>query len=192
MENIIALEEAAPERWSDLQTLFGEKGAYGGCWCTYFRMRRSEFASRTGNERKEIMSELINSGKTPGIIAYMDGKPVGWCSIGPREDFVLLSLWRITKPIDSEQVWSIVCFYIDKKYRKKGVMKSLIKGSLAYAKKKGANIVEAYPIDPGDSNYPEPYAYTGIYRAFIDTGFEEVGRRTPKRPIMRYYMKNKD
>ena len=115
MENIIALEEAAPERWSDLQTLFGEKGAYGGCWCTYFRMRRSEFASRTGNERKEIMGDLINSGKTPGLIAYMDGKPVGWCSIGPREDFVLLSLWRITKPIDSEQVWSIVCFYIDKK-----------------------------------------------------------------------------
>ena len=70
------------------------------------------------------------------------------------------------------------------------MIRSLIRGSLVYANKEGANIVEAYPIDPGDSNYPEPYVYTGIYKAFIDTGFEEVGRRSHKKPIMRYYLNN--
>ncbi len=190
MKTEIVLEEASPDKWNDLQALFGDKGAYGGCWCTYFRLRRAEFASRTKNERKEIMGGLISSGKTPGLIAYMEGKPVGWCSLGPRDEFILLSSSRILKPIDDEPVWSIVCFYIDKKYRRKGVMKSLIRGALSYAGKKGASIVEAYPVDPGESDYPEPYAYTGLYRAFTDSGFEEVERRSPKRPIMRYYMKN--
>ena len=188
MDSNISIKEVTDQNWNDMQELFGEKGAYGGCWCTYFRLKRSEFQSLPKSGRKEMMSEIISSGKTPGIMAYMEGKPVGWCSVAPREEFILLSTSRIMKPVDSKPVWSIVCFYIDKKFRRKGVMKSLIGGALKYAEKNHAGIVEAYPVDSGESEYPEPYAYTGLYNAFVDLGFKEVERRSPKRPIMRYYL----
>lgn len=171
-----------------MQTLFGEKGAYGGFWCVYWRMKTSKFNSLSSMERKQEMESVIDSGSSPGIIAYKGGFPVGWCSFGPRKEFSRLETSRVLKRVDDEDVWAIVCFYIDRKHRKTGVMKSLLNEVKEQARSRGARILKGYPIDLKTGEYPDPYAYTGIASAFRKADFEEVARRSRKRLIMRCYL----
>ncbi len=182
-------EPVTNSNWDKMQDLFGDKGAYGGCWCTYWRLPRSRFSSCPSSERKEMMKEIIDSGRVPGILAYKNGTPVGWCSIANRSEFVLLANSRTLRSIDDKPVWSVVCFYIHRKERRKGIMSGLLRKAIEYAKTQGAEIVEGYPIDPMGEGYPDPYAYTGFFSAFVELGFVEVERRSPKRPIMRLYIK---
>ena len=188
-ESGLSFEPVTNSNWDKMQDLFGDKGAYGGCWCTYWRLPRSRFSSCSSSERKEMMKEIIDSGRVPGILAYKNGIPVGWCSIASKSEFVLLENSRTLKRVDDKQVWSVVCFYIHRKERRKGIMSGLLRTAIEYAKTQGAEIVEGYPIDPMGEGYPDPYAYTGFYNAFVELGFMEVERRSPKRPIMRLYLK---
>ena len=173
-------------RWKDFEKLFGQRGACGGCWCMWWRLKRSEFEKKKGAGNKRAMKRLVNSGEIPGLLVYSKGDPVGWCSVGPRESFGLLERSRVLCRVDDKPVWSIVCFFIRKDYRKKGVMSELILAAAKHAKKHKAKIIEAYPIDPGKKQkYPATFAYTGIVSAFRRAGFKEVARRSEKRPIMR-------
>lgn len=182
-----------PERWVDFETLFGERGAYSGCWCMYWRMKRSEFMKTSGVERKAAIKALVDSGVVPGVLLYEDGIPIGWCSIGPREDFPPLERSKTIKRIDDQPVWSIVCFFINRKFRRRGVMTLLIKGAVAYAQSQGAKIIEAYPTD---MQIPELdgkkligyHGFMGIASAFRRTGFMEVARASDYQPIMRYFI----
>ena len=74
-------------RWQDFEKLFGERGACGGCWCMWWRKKRSEFERQKGAGNKIAMKTLVASGDIPGLIAYIDSDPVGWCSVAPRENF---------------------------------------------------------------------------------------------------------
>jgi len=177
-----------PERWDDFVKLFGERGACGGCWCMWWRLKRSDFEKQKGGINKEAMKKIVLSGKIPGLLAYNGDEPVGWCSSGPREDFSALERSRVLKRVDDEPVWSVVCFFIAKPYRKMNLSLELLKASVEYAREKGAGIVEGYPIEPRKDKYPDAFAYTGFLSIFKDTGFVEVERRSETRPIMRYYI----
>ncbi len=191
-DDSLSFEKLDADTWTDFQELFGEKGAYGGCWCMYWRMRTPEFNSLSSNERKRAMNSYVASGGIPGILAYRNGKAVGWCSFGPRDDFTRLETSRILKRVDDRDVWSIVCFYIDRDHRRTGVMSSLLGEVKKQARNRGANILEGYPIEPESGKYPDPYAYTGLASAFRKAGFEEIARRSEKRPIMRCYLNNQE
>jgi GNAT superfamily N-acetyltransferase len=185
----LALLPLTTRNWVDFENLFGERGACGGCWCMWFRLKHSEFEKQKGERNKKAMRSIVDSGKIPGILAY-DGKiPVGWCSVAPREDFGLLERSRILKPIDDQPVWSIVCFFIHKEYRNKNVSLELIKAAVEYVKKQGGKIVEGYPVEPKKERMPEVFAYYGLASAFRKAGFSECERRSETRPIMRYYIK---
>ncbi|MFQ5631107.1 MAG: GNAT family N-acetyltransferase [bacterium] len=177
-----------PENWQDFETLFGEKGACGGCWCMWLRLKRSEYEAQKGEGNRRAMKALVESGKTPGILAYHNAEPVAWCSISRREEYSVLSRSRNLKPIDKEPVWSIVCFFVAKSYRRKGVTNALVHAAVNFAKQQGAKIVEGYPIDPVNNNYPEVFACPGLFSAFQKTGFIECARRSETRPIMRYFI----
>lgn len=174
------------DRWPDFELLFGEKGACGGCWCMWWRLRRSEFEELKGDGNKQMMENLIQSGEIPGIIAYYNNRPVGWCSVSPRERFSALERSRILKRIDEKPVWSIVCFFIAKPYRKNGLTRELLNFAIKYCTEQGAKIIEGYPIQPEKSNTPDVFAWTGFASAFQKVGFKEVARRSQTRPIMRY------
>jgi GNAT superfamily N-acetyltransferase len=135
------------------------------------------------------MKKLVSSGEIPGILAYDGGKPVGWCSIAPREAYPSLERSRMLKRIDDKPVWSIICFYIAKEFQHEGLMAVLIKAAIAYAKKNHAAIVEAYPIIPERSKSPKWEAYTGIITTFRRLGFKKVLQRSKIRVIMRYYVR---
>ncbi|MBI3660823.1 GNAT family N-acetyltransferase [Candidatus Acetothermia bacterium] len=178
-----------PERWADFEKLFGERGACGGCWCMFQRITRAEFTQQKGEVNKRAMKKLIDSRETPGILAYTKGEPIAWCSIGPRENFLAIERSRILKRVDNQPVWSIVCFFVDKKFRRQGVTVKLLEAAVAHAHKKGAKIVEGYPVEPKMEKMPDVFAWTGFSSAFKKAGFKEVLRRSETRPIMRYVVK---
>jgi GNAT superfamily N-acetyltransferase len=132
------------------------------------------------------MKAIVDSGRVPGILAYYEGHPVGWSSVAPREEFSRLGRSRILKPVDDEPVWSVVCFFIAKSHRRKGVGRRLLKAVLDYVRDCGGRTVEGYPVEPRKGSVPDVFAYHGLASMFRNAGFEEVARRSETRPIMRY------
>lgn len=181
-------KELTIDSWKDFERLFGERGACGGCWCMYWRLRNKDFENQKGSGNKNSMKKLVKNKEQIGIIMYLDNEPIGWCSVAPRNNFIRLENSRILKPIDDELVWSIVCFFIDKGYRRKGYSVKMLKEVIKITKEKGAKILEGYPNDPKSDNMPAAFAWTGISSAFVNAGFKEEARRSETRPIMRYYL----
>jgi GNAT superfamily N-acetyltransferase len=177
------------ERWEDFERLFGDHGAVGGCWCMWFRQKRSDFEAHRGEGNHQSMRAIVAAGQTAGILAYDGNVPAGWCSVAPRESFPVLGRSPVLKPVDEQQAWSIVCFFVAKSYRKQGLMNYLLHAAVDYAAQQGASIVEGYPLDPTQESTPDVYAFTGLVASFAKAGFVEVARRSPSRPIMRYFIK---
>ncbi|MGB7061429.1 MAG: GNAT family N-acetyltransferase [Candidatus Zixiibacteriota bacterium] len=177
------------DRWKDLENLFGDRGACGGCWCMWWRLKRSEFERQKGKKNKAALKKIVKSGQAPGILAYSEGKAIAWCSIGPRDTFPALERSRVLKRIDDKPVWSVVCLFIAKGFRRKGVSAAILKAAVAFAKKIGVRIVEGYPIEPKKGRWPDAFVWTGLPSAYLKAGFKEVHRGSPTRPIMRRYIK---
>lgn len=177
-----------PERWQDLEDLFGKNGAYGGCWCMWWRVSRSEFGKQAGQGNREALKVLVESGEAPGLLAYANDQPIAWCSIAPREVFSSLERSRTLKRVDDQPVWSIVCFFVARLYRRQGLMVELLRAAITYAREHNAKVVEGYPVEPAHTNIPPVSSFTGIVSAFQEAGFVEVLRRSERRPIMRYFI----
>ena len=173
------------ERWKDVESLFGDRGACAGCWCMYWRQTAKEFDEKKGAGNRVALKRLVKGKAQTGIIAYDKKTPVGWVAFAPREEFKRLETSRVLKVVDEKPVWSVVCFFINKDYRRKGLTVELLKEAGKHAKKNGAKILEGYPVDPRTKNYAPVFAYTGLASAFKKAGFSEVARRSETRPIMR-------
>lgn len=173
------------EKWGDLESLFGKKGACGGCWCMWWRSSRKDFEAKKGEGNRTALKRLVKGNVQTGIIAYDQKKPVGWIAFAPREHYLKLETSKILMPVDEKPVWSVSCFFIDKDYRRKGLTVELLNEAGKFAKKNGGRILEGYPIDPKTENYAPVFANTGLASAFRQAGFKEVERRSETRPIMR-------
>lgn len=174
-----------PELWTKFEELFGERGGCGGCWCMWFRQSHSEFELKKGDSNKGLIAGIIADGQTPGILAFDDERPIGWVSIAPRDQFSRLERSRILKPVDDLPVWSIVCLFVHRHYRRRGVSKGLITAAADHARSQGASLVEAYAVEPKKDEMPDTFAYHGLASAYSSCGFKEVARRSETRPIMR-------
>jgi GNAT superfamily N-acetyltransferase len=176
------------KRWSDFETLFGEKGACGGCWCMWWRLTRKEFERQKGEANRLAMKTIVESGEIPGLLAYSEKRPLAWCSVAPRESFPALERSRVLKKIDDRPVWSISCFFINKDFRKKGLSVRILEAAVDYVKQQGGNIVEGYPVEPKQGKTADAFAWTGLASFFKKAGFVESARRSETRPIMRFYV----
>lgn len=172
------------DRWGDFAALFGERGACAGCWCMFPLLARKEWEAGKGARNRKAMKKRVDSGVVPGLLAYEAGKPIGWIALAPRETYSLLERSRIMAPLDDEPVWSVVCFFIDRRHRGRGLSVKLLEAAAKYARKQGARILEGYPVDPEKPTAPA-FAWHGAAPAFQRAGFEEVARRSPTRPLMR-------
>lgn len=179
-ERHIYCKPLTPELWTDLETLFGKSGAYYGCWCMYWRCSNKEFEQITGAQRKNALYKTVTeSDHAPGILAYLDEKPVGWLALSPREEYTRLVKSRVIKPFDDQPVWSIVCFFIHKNYRGIGLTNELLTFASDYAKSKGAKILESYPIE-GQDKINELSAYVGAEKWFLKDGFVKMSDTNAK------------
>ncbi len=174
-----------PASWPDFATLFGANGACGGCWCMLWRLPRKAFDAGKGAANCAAMRQLAETGPAPGILGYLDGQVAAWCSLGPRADFPGLERSRILQPVDERPVWSLSCLFIEKKFRRQGLSSQMIRAAADFARQQGANILEAYPVEPKQGQMPAVFAWTGIAAPFLKAGFLEVARRSETRPILR-------
>jgi GNAT superfamily N-acetyltransferase len=182
----LTFKPVTPEVWPDFELLFEEPGIQDGCWCMYWRIRRADCQRQYGAGNKQAFKAIVESGQVPGILAYLNEKPIGWCAIAPRAATPVLDRSHTLKPVDDEPVWSITCFFVSKPYRRQGLTERLIQAAIAYAGERGAQMVEAYPL-LNEITQRLPYErYMGIQSTFERVGFKEVVRRTDRRPIMRY------
>jgi GNAT superfamily N-acetyltransferase len=151
----------------------------------WWRQSSSEWEKRKGNERKEALRTIVSQGKTPGILAYSDEQPVGWCSISPREELHRLERSRTLKRIDNRPVWSVVCFFVAKPFRQKGVSTKLLEAAVSHAGQQGAKIIEGHPSRSSGRKY-DTTVYTGLASVFLKVGFVDFGSVSRTRTIMRY------
>ena len=183
-----------PDRLTDLANLFGQGGDPKWCWCSFFRVRNADFANATPATNRQVLERAVDStaadGRNPGLIAYRDGEPIGWVSLGPRDDYERLKHSKVLAPIDDKPVWSIVCFVVARSARKQGVAQALLDAAVDYAREHGATLLEAYPVETDGARVPAAHAYKGTVGMFARAGFEVAERRqfnrtSPVRPIVR-------
>ncbi len=174
---------ATPERWPDVVTLLGGDDERG-CWCQSWRgsARRSTTGPAVGRSvpgptaaNRARLEEQVRSGPfAPGVIAYLDGTPVGWCGLGPRAAMPRLVSSRTIPRADDSATWSIGCFVVRTGYRRRGVARALLDGAVAYARSQGSPCVEAYPIDPAGARVSTAFGFTGFTSMFDAAGFRRV------------------
>jgi GNAT superfamily N-acetyltransferase len=179
---------------SDLALLFGEGDDPKWCWCASFRLRSADFTKANPVFNRSVLERALASmaelGRAPGLIAYRRSDPIGWVSLGPRDDFERLRHSRLLAPVDEERVWSIVCFVVSRRARGEGVAMALLEGAVDYARSQGASRLEGYPVETEGNRIPSANVYMGTLTMFERAGFEVVElRRANKnsvtRPIVR-------
>jgi GNAT superfamily N-acetyltransferase len=176
-----------PDTWPDLEELFEMPGGsiVRGCWCMYYRMTgQVSVSAAAGRDHKEQLCSLVEAGVVPGLVGYVDGRPAGWVSIGPREEYLKLRRSPIMKPVDDAEVWSVVCFYVARPWRGQGLQHRLLAAALDRARGQGVRIVESYPVDKEERSHDD-FMFFGSRTLYEKAGFREVVRRSPTRVVMR-------
>ncbi len=173
----ITTKELRPDLWPALESLFGINGACGGCWCQAWRIEKGErWAEVKGAVAKARLRKGVRRSSMFGILAFVDNKPVGWCTFGPRDAFPRLNRAPSLKCDDSPMVWSIPCFFVARGFRRRGVAGALLNHALAAMKRRGARLAEGYPSKPDQAGqYIDTFAWTGTLSLFQKAGFTRAG-----------------
>jgi GNAT superfamily N-acetyltransferase len=151
----------------------------------HFRLLKPGYERGKGEGNREALRRLVASGPPPGVLAYEAEEPIGWCAVAPREEFPRLARSRAMRPPDDRPAWSVVCLFVAKEHRRRGVSVALLRGAAEFASRRGALLLEGYPIEPPSGIMPDVFAWTGTAAAFRAAGFAEVARPLPGRPVMR-------
>src|SRR4051812_8266258 len=180
---------------ADLETIFGTRGPAARCRCQRFKLQRREsFASFPAEERAARLRRQTGCGDpeadtTSGLVAYLDGAPVGWCAVEPRTAYGgLVRNNRVpwvdrTEDKADDTVWAVTCVYCRAGFRRRGVSRALARAAVGFARARGARALEAYPMTTKDALLEE--LHVGTAATFAAAGFTEVGRPTIRRAVMR-------
>ncbi len=141
------------DRWPDLDRLFSASAETGSgnparCWCMEWRLPRAQWEAQKDEGNRRAMKGLVEAGGIPGILAYAEGEPAGWCSISPGAQLSSLRERGSFSDFDNPAVWTVICFYVRDDFQGKGLMSALLGAAIDYARGRGAKAVEGYPVDP--------------------------------------------
>jgi GNAT superfamily N-acetyltransferase len=150
----------------------------------WWRLPAARWRAQRGTPNRDALFAAVQSGPPPGLLAYVNDEPAGWCAVAPRETYVRFATTRTLRPVDAQPVWSVVCFFVARPHRGRGLTTALIEAAKAFARRNGGRILEGYPVEPA-GRQADAFVFTGLAAAFRKAGFAEVARRTPTRPIMR-------
>ena len=188
----LAFRPLTPDRLDDLAGLFGQGGDAKWCWCAWYRVRSVTFRDASAADNRAVLEAVAcdASVPAPGLLAYASEEVAGWVSLGPRDGFERLQHSRVLAPVDDTPVWSIVCFVVGRRWRRRGVASRLLEAALEYASREGASMAEAYPVVTDGARTSSATLYRGTLDMFLRAGFEVVAERranrsSPLRPIVR-------
>jgi len=195
MDSAISVVPANQASWEELQTIFGTRGQASRCQCQRYKLRpRESFASFPAEERAHRLREQTDcghprSGTTSGLMAYLNGDPVGWCAVEPRTAYTGLVRnnrvpWegRVEDKTD-DSVWAVTCLFTRAGFRRRGVSRALARAAVDFARERGARAIEGYPMTTKNAILEE--LHVGTEGVFADAGFTEVSRPTLRRVVMR-------
>lgn len=192
MPGSIVVSPAVAARWSDVETVFGTRGDPASCWCQYILLSGAEWkAARTPELRRALQRRITEDAPAPGVIAYRDGEPAGWCAVEPRPAYERLRRTRLitqgsSEDPDDASVWAVTCFVVRVGYRRQGVSAALLDGAVEHARANGARVIEGYPIDTAAGS-PRSSAdlYYGVLSVFEAAGFTVQARSASPRVLVR-------
>jgi GNAT superfamily N-acetyltransferase len=191
----IAVVPANEASWEDLQTIFGTRGAASTCQCQRYKLRRREaFRSFSTEERAQRLRQQTDCGHpesrtTSGLVACLDGEPVGWCAVEPRTAYEgLVRNNRVpwegrAEDKTDDSVWAVTCLLTRIGFRKRGVSRALARAAVDFARERGARAIEGYPMITKNVILEE--LHVGTEGVFADAGFTVVSRPTLRRVVMR-------
>lgn len=180
----LTFHPATPDRWPDLEALFGKNGACGGCWCQFWKQSPAEYRAGKGEANRRLLRRSVKGGEVPGLLAYAGEEPVGWVAVEPRARYERLARSRNLPVVDERPTWSIPCFFVARGWGWRGVSRRLLAAAVAHARRHGAPAVEGYPID-SKGPLARPFLYTGAFSTFVKAGFTEVARQARTRPVVK-------
>lgn len=174
----ISTRPLAPSDWSTIAQLFGTSGACGGCWCMYWRVPSTGkyWQEHKGAKNRRAFKALVESGKANGVLAFDGERPIGWCSVGPREDFAYFARARKIPPAKTARTWSVTCFFVNRAARRSGVATRLLASAIELARTHRADYIEGYPVDTSAAakRQADAFVYTGVPSLFVRAGFERT------------------
>ena len=176
-----------PDTWSDLEALAERTGStvLRSCWCMFYRQTGDFGLSlAAGPEHREALCRIVESGTSPGLIGYLDGEPAGWISLGPRAEYPRLDASRIMRALDETPVWSVVCSFVGRDFRGRGLQRRLLSAAIDFARDEGVRTLEAYPVDK-PTRSDNGAMWWGSRSLYAKAGFREVERRSATRLVMR-------
>jgi GNAT superfamily N-acetyltransferase len=191
--SVVPANEAS---WDDLRAIFGMRGYAAYCQCQRFKIGPHGWTAPTVAERMQRLEQETHAGypsapRTSGLVAYLDGEPVGWCAIEPRTAYPRLPPARVAwmargEDKDDESVWAVTCFATRAGFRRRGVTRVLAAAAVEHARQRGARAIEGYPMitEPGhEITWGE--THVGTRSIFEAAGFAQVHRATLRRVVMR-------
>jgi len=195
LRRAISVVPANEASWEDLQTVFGTRGAASWCQCQRYKLRpREAFAKFPVEERAHRLRQQTDCGhpesdSTSGLVAYLDGEPVGWCAVEPRTAYEgLVRNARVPwegreEDKTDDRIWAVTCLFTRAGFRKRGVSRALARAAVDFARERAARAIEAYPMTTKDVIAEE--LHVGTKGVFAEAGFAEVSRPTLRRVVMR-------
>lgn len=174
-------------RWPDLEEVFGANGGCEGCWCMFWRLTGREYERLRGEPARRRLRDRVDGEPAPGLIAYVEGLPAGWCAVAPRQEYSRVLRSRTLRPAEPTEadVWAVPCFYVHRRYRRAGLTADLLAAAVDFVAEHGGQAVEGYPMDPTYRRYPASDLYTGTVGLFARHGFTERHRPSSGRVVMR-------
>jgi GNAT superfamily N-acetyltransferase len=189
---IVPANEAS---WEDLRAIFGTRGDISRCWCQRYQMQPRETWASVGAQelasrlREQTECDHPRSRSTSGLVAYLDGEPVGWCAVEPRSHYArLLRNTRVpwegrSEDKNDDGVWAVTCLLTRTGFRRRRISYALARATVDFARRRGARAIEGYPITTNQVILSE--LHVGTVGAFEEAGFTEVSHPTLRRVVMR-------
>jgi len=192
----LAIVPANEASWDDLVAVFGTSDYPGRCQCQRFKIagwiwRDSTQEERTAMLRRQTACGDPDAPATSGLVAYLDGEPVGWVAVEPRTAYPKLRTSRIVwsgrdENKGDDRIWAVTCFLVRKGYRKRGITYALAAAAVDFARERDAAALEAYSMStPPGKEITWGEMHVGSRQIFADAGFAQVSHPSPRRVVMR-------
>ncbi len=169
-----------PTRRNDFYRVHSAINDAACCFCVAWWVPTWDgWSDRPPIRNRAFRDKLFDRGEYDGYLLYDDGKPVGWCQVGPRDRLEKLVAQFNLSP--DPQSWAITCFLIAPAYRRQGYASFMLDEILTDLKARGVKRIEAFPKRGQDLS--EGDMWTGPESTYLKAGFKLVSDN-PEKPML--------
>ncbi len=144
-------------------------GVFGGCWCTWFHTMAAE-KTRDADDNRALKERLVREGRAHAALVCDGEEVAAWAQYGsPAELPNIYHRKEYDATAAREPDYRITCMFVDKRYRRRGVLAVALQGVLDLVAEAGGGVVEAYPHDNQGARMS--VLYNGTRALFERAGF---------------------